>query len=105
MLIVLVAVIRICRNRPNPSAEHTMEKLLTLKDAAAVLNVKPYRIGYVLAVKLVPEPALRVGNKRVFDQADIQRLADHFRVKLASTTTPTDPVHASEPQTHVCAAS
>ena len=29
-----------------------MEKLLTLKDAATALNVKPYRIGYVLAVKL-----------------------------------------------------
>jgi len=81
-----------------------MEKLLTLKDAAALLNIKPYRIGYVLAVKLVPEPALRFGNKRVFNQQDIQRLADHFHVKLASPTTPADPVHASETQTQVCAA-
>ena len=81
-----------------------MDKLLTLKDAAAVLNIKPYRIGYVLAVKLVPEPALRFGNKRVFNPQDIQRLADHFGVKLASTTSSTDPVHASETKTQVCAA-
>ena len=79
-----------------------MEKLLTLKDAAAVLNVKPYRIGYVLAVKLVPEPALRVGNKRIFTQQDLERLADHFRVKLASPTT--DSTHANETQPQVCAA-
>jgi len=79
-----------------------MEELFTLKDAAAVLDIKPYRIGYVLAVKLVPEPVLRFGNKRVFNPQDIQRLADHFGVKLASPTTPTN--HASETQTKVCVA-
>ena len=53
-------------------------KLRTLKDVATILGVKPYRINYVLAVKLVPEPENRFGNKRVFTEQDIQRLRDFF---------------------------
>ncbi len=59
-----------------------MQDLLTLKNVAELLKVKPYRIGYVLSVKLVPEPALRIGNKRVFSQDNVTRLAAHFGVKL-----------------------
>ena len=79
-------------------------KLRTLKDAAAILGVKPYRINYVLAVKLVPEPTHRFGNKRVFSEQDIQRLRAYFTTKLEPSTTSTEHEHDRELQTEVCAA-
>ena len=66
-------------------ADGPMQDFLSLKNVAELLKVKPYRIHYVLAVKLLPEPVLRVGNKRVFTQADITGLAAHFGVKLPDT--------------------
>jgi hypothetical protein len=53
-----------------------------LKDVARVLKVKPYRIAYALSVGLVPEPQLRISNKRVFQAEDVARLAEHFKVEL-----------------------
>ena len=77
-------------------------KLRTLKDVATLLGIKPYRINYVLAVKLVPEPACRFGNKRQFTEQDIQRLRAFFSAKLEPFTTPTS---HDETETEVCAAS
>jgi DNA-binding transcriptional MerR regulator len=51
-----------------------------LKDVARLLKVKPYQIAYALSVGLVPEPELRISNKRVFSPEDIERLAKHFGV-------------------------
>jgi len=79
--------------------------LLTLKDVASILNVKPYRINYVLATKLVPEPASRFGNKRIFTEQDLQRLRDHFTAKREPSTTARDTEHDHETQTEVCAGS
>jgi len=56
---------------------------MALRQVARLLNVKPYRIDRALAVGAVPEPALRISNRRVFEQEDIRRLADHFGVKLS----------------------
>ena len=77
--------------------------LLTLKDVASILDVKPYRINYVLATKLVPEPARRFGNKRIFTEQDLQRLREHFAAKRSPSTTPTDHEHDRETQTEVFA--
>ena len=76
--------------------------LLTLKNVASILNVKPYRINYVLATKLVPEPASRFGNKRIFTEEDLQRLRDYFSAKRVPSTT-RDTEHDRESQTEVCA--
>jgi len=51
---------------------------LSLKDAARVLRLKPYQIGYAISVGSVPEPALRVGNRRIFQNEDLKALAAHF---------------------------
>ncbi len=70
-----------------------MRNLLTLKNVADLRNVKPYRIGYVLSVKLVPEPALRIGNNRVFSQDDLVRLAAQgSRVARGDGSNPTQHV-------------
>ena len=49
-----------------------------LNEVARLLKVKPYQITYALAVGLVAEPALRISNKRIFVEADIERLRQHF---------------------------
>ena len=59
-----------------------MNQHLSLSDAARLLNVKPYQIAYAISVGQVPEPELRVANKRVFQAKDLRRLAVHFGVNL-----------------------
>ena len=54
------------------------EELLLLGDVARVLNVRPHRVVYALTSGLVPEPQLRIGNRRLFDRKDIETLANYF---------------------------
>ena len=61
----------------------TNEHLL-LGDVARLLGVKPYRVTYALATGLVPEPRTRIANKRLFDSADVARLADYFGVTIGT---------------------
>ena len=60
-----------------------MNKHYLLRDVARLLKVKPYQIAYALSVGLVPEPELRISNKRIFEEEDVERLAKHFGVDLA----------------------
>jgi len=55
---------------------------LLLKDVAALVGVKPYQITYAISVGLLPEPELRISNKRVFQAKDLQTIAAHFGVDL-----------------------
>ncbi len=59
-----------------------MKTNLLLNDVARLLGRKPYQVSYAISVGLIPEPKLRIANKRVFQQTDIQRLARHFGVAL-----------------------
>jgi len=56
------------------------EQNLLLKDVAALLGLKPYQITYKISVGLIPEPKLRISNKRIFKPADVERIAAHFGV-------------------------
>ena len=60
------------------------KKHYLLREVARLLKVKPYQIAYALSVGLVEEPKLRISNKRVFQEDDIQKLAAHFGVELKS---------------------
>jgi hypothetical protein len=51
-----------------------------LSDVARILRLKPHQIVYTLTTRQVPEPTLRVANKRVFVTEDVERLARHFHV-------------------------
>jgi DNA-binding transcriptional MerR regulator len=53
-----------------------------LRDVARLLKVKSYRVSYAISVGLVPEPELRISNKRIFQEKDIERLAKHFGSEL-----------------------
>ena len=57
-------------------------KQLSLGEVAKLLRVKPYRIGYALSSGLVAEPTIRIANKRIFQTADVHRLAHYFGVNL-----------------------
>jgi len=59
-----------------------MQTHMLLKDVATLLRVKPYQITYALTVGLVAEPELRISNKRIFQNQDVARLAEHFGVVL-----------------------
>ena len=54
------------------------EQLLLLGDVARQLGVRPHRIVYALTSGLIPEPALRIGNRRLFDENDLKQLANYF---------------------------
>ena len=56
--------------------------LLLLQDVAARLGVRYYRVVYAIKSGQVPDVRIRVGNRRVFQQDELRRLADFFGVKL-----------------------
>ncbi len=62
-----------------------MTNHLLLSDVARLLGVKGYQINYALTNGLVPEPTLRISNKRIFREEDVRRLAKHFGVQLNQT--------------------
>jgi hypothetical protein len=54
----------------------------TLGQVARLLGRKPYLVTYAITSGHVPEPPLRIGNKRVFNREDVERLARHFRIAM-----------------------
>ena len=57
-----------------------MEKHYLLGEVAKLLNRKPHQIVHLLTTGKIPEPQQRISNKRLFTEADITRLARHFKV-------------------------
>lgn len=56
-----------------------------LGDVARILRCQPYQIVYLLTTNKVPEPTLRIANKRVFTLADVHRLAERLQVHFSPT--------------------
>ncbi len=48
--------------------------LYLLGDVARMLEVPQYRLSYLLTVRRELEPALRVGNRRMFTTQEVERL-------------------------------
>jgi DNA-binding transcriptional MerR regulator len=51
------------------------ERLCLIGDVARQLDVPPHRITYLFITRKLLEPELRLGNKRIFTEADVQRIA------------------------------
>ena len=64
---------------------------LSLKDVAALLGVKAYRIEYLLCHGLVPEPRLRISGRRVFGPEDVANIRAHFESKKPSEKATAEP--------------
>ena len=54
----------------------------TLGQVARLLGKRPHLVVYAITSGHVPEPAMRIGNKRVFGEADTERLARHFNIPV-----------------------
>jgi hypothetical protein len=61
-----------------------MEQQMSLRDVAALLNCKAYRIEYLLCHGLVAEPKLRISGRRVFGPEDVANIRAHFEAKQKS---------------------
>jgi hypothetical protein len=73
------------------SERNQMDEFLTLKQVAELLKLQHYRIHYALATHRIPEPAIRVSNRRVFRHADIVRIASYFGITYPSVATEATP--------------
>jgi len=58
------------------------EILYSMKEVARILRVQNYQIAYLLNTNRVPEPKVRLGNRRAFSVEDIQRLAARLHVEV-----------------------
>ncbi|MEZ5943920.1 MAG: hypothetical protein R3C18_21190 [Planctomycetaceae bacterium] len=61
------------------------QQLLGLSGVSDLIGVKRHRIEYAIANGSIPEPELRIANKRVFTTEDVQRIADYFGVVMNET--------------------
>jgi DNA-binding transcriptional MerR regulator len=59
-----------------------MGKMYLLSDVARLMNKRPHQITYAITSGLLPEPKVRMGGRRVFQEEDVQRIAQYFGVRL-----------------------
>ncbi|HEX4144539.1 MAG TPA: MerR family transcriptional regulator [Pirellulales bacterium] len=52
----------------------------SLKEIAAEVGVKAYRISYAISTGFLKEPAERITNRRMFSEADLQAAKKYFAV-------------------------
>ena len=71
--------------------EEPMQSTMSLRDVAALLNVKPYRVEYLLANGIVPEPEQRIAGRRVFTPEIVRLLAARLKVTLPAAETAAEP--------------
>jgi len=57
-----------------------MKKAYLLGEVARLFKKRPHQVAYAISSGLVPEPKLRISNKRIFVDEDIRRLATHFGI-------------------------
>jgi hypothetical protein len=51
------------------------QQLFLISDVSRMLGVPAHRIAYQYMTRKLPEPALKLGNRRVFTLADVQKVA------------------------------
>ena len=59
-----------------------MSKLYLLSEVARLMRKRPHQITYAITSGLLPEPKMRMGGRRVFQDEDIDRIAHYFGVRL-----------------------
>jgi DNA-binding transcriptional MerR regulator len=58
-----------------------MTKMYLLSDVARLLKKRPHQITYAITSGLLPEPQVRIGGGRMFQDGDIDRIAQYFGVR------------------------
>ena len=57
------------------------KQLYSISDVARLLGVQEYRIQYAHRTAKVPSPEIFAG-RRAYSEADLERLAEHFKVNV-----------------------
>jgi hypothetical protein len=52
-----------------------MQQLFLISDVSRMLGVPAHRIAYQYMTRKLPEPALKLGNRRVFTLEDLRKVA------------------------------
>jgi hypothetical protein len=58
-----------------------MKEQMLLNEVARLLGKRPYQITYAITSGAVEDVSLRLGGRRIFQPADIERLARHFDIQ------------------------
>jgi DNA-binding transcriptional MerR regulator len=58
-----------------------MTKMYLLSDVARLMRKRPHQITYAITSGLLPEPKVRMGGRRVFQEDDIERIAQYFGLR------------------------
>ena len=61
------------------------KQLYSITDLAKVIGVAEHRIAYAHRCGKLDEPKLKVAGKRIYSDADVERVAKHFDVDLENT--------------------
>jgi DNA-binding transcriptional MerR regulator len=51
------------------------QQLFLISEVSRQLNVPQHRIAYLFMTRKLPEPQLRLGNRRVFTLEDVRKVA------------------------------
>ena len=65
--------------------EDNMQQIFSTGQVAKRLGLQAYRIGYAHSTGQLAEPAFRFLDKRVYTEADVHRVAEHFGIDLDGT--------------------
>ena len=60
-----------------------MQQLLGIGDVARLLGVARHRIEYAVSNGSLPEPEIRIANKRAFNTNETKQIANYFGVELS----------------------
>ena len=66
------------------------EELFLISDVARRLDVPPHRVAYLFMRRTLAEPKMRLGNRRMFTNADAKRVAKALGKKWDRDESPSD---------------
>lgn len=55
-----------------------MSKNYSIKDVAAICGKKPFQVHYAISSGYLPEPVLRVANRRIFSEQELMLAKKYF---------------------------
>lgn len=61
------------------------QQLFLISDVSRMLGVPAHRIAYQFMTRKLPEPQLRLGNRRIFTLVDVGRIAKALGRPLVET--------------------
>lgn len=65
-----------------------MQELIGLGEVSRLINVPRHRIDYAISNGSIPEPKMRIANKRAFSQEEVRVIANYFGVHLEERVMP-----------------